>query len=47
MHACRVKIDRAFLEVFGFNDNEIAEILDYLYPAFTNEIEQLKTLMAG
>ena len=43
----RVKIDKAFLEIFGFDDGEIEEILDRLYPAFANEIEQLKRLMAG
>jgi type I restriction-modification system DNA methylase subunit len=43
----RVKIDKVFLEIFGFKDSEIHEILDFLYPALTNEIEQLKTLMAG
>ena len=43
----RVKIDKAFLEIFGFNDGEIEEILDRLYPALANEIERLKTLMAG
>jgi len=43
----RVRIDKAFLEIFGFEDSEIKEILDYLYSALANEIEQLKTLMAG
>jgi type I restriction-modification system DNA methylase subunit len=43
----RVVIDKAILRVLGFSDNEIDRILDYLYPALVNEIEQLKTLMAG
>jgi len=43
----RVEIDKLVLEVLGFEDSEIGNILDYLYPALTNEIEQLKTLMAG
>jgi hypothetical protein len=33
--------------VFGFGDNEIDRILDYLYPALANKIEQLKTPMQG
>jgi hypothetical protein len=43
----RVEIDRAVLGVLGFGDDEINSILDYLYPALTKEIEQLKTLMQG
>jgi len=33
------------LRVFGFGGDEINRILDYLYPALANEIQQLKTLM--
>jgi hypothetical protein len=43
----RVEVDRAVLRVLGFGDDEINRILDYLYPALANEIEQLKTLMQG
>jgi hypothetical protein len=42
-----VEIDRTVLGVLGFSDDEINRILDYLYPALANEIEQLKTLMQG
>jgi tRNA1(Val) A37 N6-methylase TrmN6 len=43
----RSSIDRAFLKILGFSEEETKEILDYLYPALANEIEKLKTLMAG
>jgi len=43
----RVEIDRAVLGVLGFGDDEINRLLDYLYPALANEIQQLKTLMQG
>ena len=43
----RVKIDKAILKILGFGDDEIDRILDYLYPALANEIEQLKALMQG
>lgn len=43
----RVEIDKAVLKVLGFGDDEIDRILDYLYPALANEIQQLKTLMTG
>ena len=43
----RVEIDRAILKVLGFSEQETNQILDYLYPALTKEIEQLKTLMQG
>jgi len=43
----RVEIDRAVLRVLGFGVDEINRILDYLYPALANEIQQLKTLMQG
>jgi len=35
------------LSALGFGDDEIDRILDCLYPALANEIEQLKTLMQG
>lgn len=43
----RVEIDKTILKILGFNDDEINKLLDYLYPALANEIEQLKTLMQG
>jgi hypothetical protein len=43
----REEIDKAVLKVLGFSDDEIERLLDYLYPALANEIEQLKTLMEG
>jgi len=36
----RVEIDRAMLKVLSFGDDEINRILDYLYPALANEIQQ-------
>jgi len=33
--------------VFGFGGDGINRILDYLYPALANEIQQPKTLMQG
>ncbi|MGB9778400.1 MAG: Eco57I restriction-modification methylase domain-containing protein [Candidatus Bathyarchaeales archaeon] len=43
----RVEIDKAILKVLGFNETEANQLLDYLYPALTKEIEQLKALMQG
>jgi hypothetical protein len=43
----RVEIDKLMLKVLGFDDNEADRLLDCLYPALANEIEQLKTLMQG
>jgi hypothetical protein len=43
----RVEIDKAILSILGFNEKEINQLLDYLYPALTREIEQLKILMKG
>jgi len=43
----RVEIDKLMLMVLGFGDDEIDRILEYLYPALANEIQQLKTLMEG
>lgn len=43
----RVEIDQAVFRVLGFGYDEINRILDYLYPALANEIQQLKTLMQG
>jgi hypothetical protein len=35
------------LRIIDFSDDEINQLLDHLYPALANEIEQLKTLMQG
>jgi hypothetical protein len=43
----RVEIDKAILKTLGFNEQEVNKLLDYLYPALTKEIKQLKTLMEG
>jgi hypothetical protein len=43
----RVEIDKVILKVLGFNETETNQLLDYLYPALTKEIQQLKTLMQG
>jgi len=43
----RVEIDKTLLKMLGLDDDEIARVLDYLYPALANEIEKLKTLMEG
>ena len=43
----RETVDKVFLKILGFNDKETKEILDFLYPALANEIEQLKALMKG
>lgn len=38
---------RSIHKVVGLSDDEINRILDYLYPALANEIQQPKTLMQG
>jgi len=43
----RTEIDKIVLRVLGFGDVEISRLLDYLYPALADEIQQLKTLMQG
>jgi len=43
----RAETDKMLLEFLGYDKDEAQRILDYLYPALANEIEQLKTLMAG
>lgn len=43
----RSELDYAILRVFGFGDDKINRILDFLYPALANEIQQLKALMQG
>jgi hypothetical protein len=46
-HPQRVELDKTIMRAIGFNDEKIDQILDYLYPALTKEIEKLKTLMEG
>jgi len=43
----RLKMDKTLLEILGFDEKEIAEFVNIIYPAVINQIEQLKTLMAG
>ena len=43
----RVEIDKAILSILGFEDDEINEILDFLYPTFAKEIDRLKDLLKG
>jgi len=43
----RVEVDGVVLRVFGFDEDEVGRILDYLYPALANDIERLKALMKG
>lgn len=43
----RVELDYTLLTVLGIGDDKIERFLNYLYPALANEIQQLKTLMAG
>jgi hypothetical protein len=40
-------LDTMFLQLMGYSGKEADQLLDYLYPALTNEIEKLKTLMKG
>jgi hypothetical protein len=40
----RVEIDKLMLRMLGFSDDETDSILDYLYHALANEIQQPKTL---
>jgi len=46
-HPLRKKIDETILKILGFKEEDIKDLLDYLYPALAKEIQQLKTLMAG
>jgi len=45
--SARVELDYTLLTVLGIGDDKIERFLNYLYPALANEIQQLKTLMAG
>lgn len=46
-HPTRIKIDKAILQILGFNEKETDQILNHLYLALADEIERLKTLMEG
>jgi len=43
----RKELDIMILQMMGYSDDEITQLLDSLYPTLANEIEKLKTLMAG
>lgn len=44
-HPIRQKIDKMFLKILGFSENEMKKILDELYPLLIDEIERLKVFM--
>jgi hypothetical protein len=46
-HSARKMIDKTVLRVLGFEEEEIKDLLGYLYPALHKEISRLKKLMAG
>ena len=46
-HPARKKIDEAILKILGFKEEEIENLLGYLYPALHREILRLKELMSG
>jgi hypothetical protein len=46
-YAPRKELDTLLLRLMGCSDKEALQLLDYLYPALTKEIEKLKTLMEG
>ena len=46
-NSSRRKLDTILLQILGYSDKEISELLSYLYPALANEIVKLKTLMEG
>ena len=46
-HPMRKRIDTILLKMLGLRNDYIEKILGSLYPALANEIEKLKTLMAG
>lgn len=41
----RIEIDNVILETLGFSGAEKRRLIDYVYPALANEIENLKALM--
>lgn len=47
MHPARREIDKLILRIIGFDESEIVEMIDRLYPVLYDEIERLKTLMEG
>jgi SAM-dependent methyltransferase len=44
-NSIRKKIDKAILNILEFNEEEIEELLDYLYPALHRELYHLKELL--
>jgi hypothetical protein len=46
-YAPRKELDTVLLQLLGYSSKETDQLLDYLYPALTNEIKKLKTLMEG
>jgi hypothetical protein len=46
-YAPRKELDEMVLTTIGFSKDETSDMLNYLYPAFKNEIKKLKTLMDG
>ena len=47
VHSTRKRIDETILEILGFDEKEIENMLACTYPALFNEIDKLKTLMEG
>jgi hypothetical protein len=47
VYPARNKIDTTVLKAIGFDENEVENILNYLYPALHGEIEKLKAMMEG
>jgi len=45
--SARGEVDMAILKILGYSEDEAKQLLDYLYPALANEIQQLKTIMEG
>jgi type I restriction-modification system DNA methylase subunit len=46
-HPGRRKVDIAVMTVLGYTEAEAGRIIDNLYPALADEIDRLKSLMAG
>lgn len=44
-HPIRQKLDKTFLEILGYTENEANNLLDRLYPLLISEIERLKIFM--
>jgi hypothetical protein len=45
--APRKELDTMLLQIMGYSKKEANQLLAHLYPLLANEIEKLKTLMAG